>query len=744
MSMGIGSGNENHGLYDNIAGKWMIVADVNGNVTVNGNSATSSQTYVTVSHPSAVTYYAPTFISRTSTGTTSGNSDLRASDRYYIYDGGSATSGIWLNVGKANYLGGITLHDNSSYYASVRPTALTTNRTTYLPNAAGWLVVAGNGTSTGAGSDTRPIYVSTSGVATGITATAIAYGGTGATTQAAAFTNVVAPGGAMTGPLSWTNSTALPAATSAEYFLTIDAFADGGKTKYITKANAIKSLVGSSAIGSTTKPVYWTGTAFSEIGYSIETSVPSGALFTDEKVSQSETTTSNWRKVLLSYQSGSSGTAITTQKNVVYANAAFEFQPSTGTVKATKFQGPLAGNATTATTLQNARTIQTNLASTSAASFNGSANITPGVTGTLPIANGGTGATTAAAARSNLVAAPAPRYQYANAGTTSYYYFQLDVEASTSNIQITGDMWMTNYTSTSYTTPGRVTFAFMWTSSGAFSSGYYTDAGTGLSSFELVASPANESTGIRTLYLKISHTVKYQHFYITAYANGAVTKNVVLTGTTTAPTIDSEKTLTMVRRGPVFVTGTSSDTKYYLVGVTGANATTGSYHLYKAYNGSGSANTAGVYFNGSSGVLYGAAWNDYAEYRETKEEIKPGCCVKEIGDDTLELTTNRLERGCEIVSDTYGFAIGETNKSKTPIAASGRVLAYPYESREEFASHIGWPVCSGPNGTVSIMTEEEEEKYPSRIIGTISAVPDYEEWGTGNVKVNGRVWIRIR
>jgi hypothetical protein len=47
-----------------------------------------------------------------------------------------------------------------------------------------------------------------------------------------------------------------------------------------------------------------------------------------------------------------------------------------------------------AATLTTARTIQTNLASTSAASFNGSANITPGVTGTLPVGNGGTGGTT--------------------------------------------------------------------------------------------------------------------------------------------------------------------------------------------------------------------------------------------------------------------------------------------------------------------------------------------------------------
>ena len=44
-------------------------------------------------------------------------------------------------------------------------------------------------------------------------------------------------GGTMTGQLKWEGSTALPAITSPQYILAIDAFADGGATKYVTIAN---------------------------------------------------------------------------------------------------------------------------------------------------------------------------------------------------------------------------------------------------------------------------------------------------------------------------------------------------------------------------------------------------------------------------------------------------------------------------------------------------------------------------
>ncbi len=70
--------------------------------------------------------------------------------------------------------------------------------------------------------------------------------------------------------------------------------------------------------------------------------------------------------------------------------------------------GALGSTATAAaaTKLAAGRTIQTNLASTTAVAFDGTAAITPGVKGTLPIANGGTNATTAPNALKSLGAVP--------------------------------------------------------------------------------------------------------------------------------------------------------------------------------------------------------------------------------------------------------------------------------------------------------------------------------------------------
>lgn len=180
----------------------------------------------------------------------------------------------------------------------------------------------------------------------------------------------------------------------------------------------------------------------------------------------------------------------------------------------------------------------------------------------------------------------------------------------------------------------------------------------------------------------------------------------------------------------------STSTKFYVTGTNSATTNTGTQYF-----------DTGVYVDTAAGKLVatqvaGAVWNDYAEYRITENIVEPGRVVVENGDDTLSLATERLMPGANVVSDTYGFIIGETEQAKTAIAVSGRALVYTHEARDTFKA--GDPVCSGPNGTVSKMTREEVMMYPDRMIGTVSAIPNYSEWGTGKVKVNNRIWISIK
>lgn len=62
--------------------------------------------------------------------------------------------------------------------------------------------------------------------------------------------NVAKSGDTMTGPLKWGSAAALPAASSLQYFLGIDAFADGGTTHYITAANLLAAIGAVAATGS--------------------------------------------------------------------------------------------------------------------------------------------------------------------------------------------------------------------------------------------------------------------------------------------------------------------------------------------------------------------------------------------------------------------------------------------------------------------------------------------------------------
>lgn len=179
-----------------------------------------------------------------------------------------------------------------------------------------------------------------------------------------------------------------------------------------------------------------------------------------------------------------------------------------------------------------------------------------------------------------------------------------------------------------------------------------------------------------------------------------------------------------------------------IIGVTSFTDTTAS----------SSTTTGAVKISGGLGVagniyankVYGAVWNDYAEYREGPDFILPGEVVCEKGDDTLALCNEDCTAGCYIVSDTFGFAIGQAKKANLPVAVSGRVLAYTAEDRIIYKDAIGCPVCGTKGGRIRLMTNGEAMQFPWKILGTVSSVPEYKTWGEKEVEVNGRVWIKVR
>lgn len=212
----------------------------------------------------------------------------------------------------------------------------------------------------------------------------------------------------------------------------------------------------------------------------------------------------------------------------------------------------------------------------------------------------------------------------------------------------------------------------------------------------------------------------------------------------------------MATSGPNFkVTQNGEEKTIYIDGIQNSylslnGGTVTGITTFSNTTASTSTTTGAVTITGGLGVggdvygerVHGAVFNDYAEFRNTVLYIKPGQIVCENGDGTQRITTERLQRGCNVVSDTFGFAIGETDECKTPIACAGRALVYTYENRYDFQP--GEAVCSGPNGTVSRMTREEMINNPDCIIGFVSEIPEYKTWGARNVEVNDRIWIKIK
>ena len=157
-----------------------------------------------------------------------------------------------------------------------------------------------------------------------------------------------------------------------------------------------------------------------------------------------------------------------------------------------------------------------------------------------------------------------------------------------------------------------------------------------------------------------------------------------------------------------------------------------------APNGTDRLNLNGYFY---ATRVYNAVFNDYAECRTTID-LTPGHVVIDQDDGSLVCSTTRLQPGAQVISDTYGSSMGETDTAKTHLAVAGRVLVYTYQPRENY--HAGMAVCSAPDGTVDIMTREEIRNYPDCMVGIVSEIPQYETWGSNNVKVDGRIWIKVK
>lgn len=208
----------------------------------------------------------------------------------------------------------------------------------------------------------------------------------------------------------------------------------------------------------------------------------------------------------------------------------------------------------------------------------------------------------------------------------------------------------------------------------------------------------------------------------------------ILNGTTPVPNATNATTATNSNN---LKTTSATSGKYYILGVVDTNNNSNKQVFHAAPYQSAPENTTGIYFD-STGVLFGSAWNDFAEFRKCFAVV-PGTCVVETGDGSLEVSESYLLPAASIITDTFGMVIGNNEEDSQPIAVAGRVLAF-VENKDILKA--GDALKTAPAGKLAKMTRREIRKYPDRIVGYVSEIPTYEIWN--DVDVNGRVWVKIK
>ena len=396
-------------------------------------------------------------------------------------------------------------------------------------------------------------------------------------------------------------------------------------------------------------------------------------------------------------------------------------------ISSTTFVGALSGNATSASKWATARTIALGGDASGSVTFDGSADATLTVT-VLDDSH----KHTAGSSWSN-------RTLTVSAGgnsTSSTIPATLTGFTSISSTGFTGELTGNASTATKLKTARTISLSGSVTGSASFDgSGNITIATTTNHSHSYLPLAGGSVTGDTNI-----RNVQFMQKTVTAGTTSGVQNILYIWGNTYGNTTTDIKTagkLSFGDPGPQIVFGTSagnsSGQRLALIYTDNDSIHTGnSLSLVST-----ETNCAFI-----APKVYGAVWNDYAEYRAQKEDVEAGYCVVSNDKGQVSKTTRKYQVCDGIVSDTFGFAIGETDNCKTPLAVSGRVLAYCEGNKYDY--HAGDTVCAGPNGKVVKMTREEVREWPDRIVGTVSEIPEYETWGTGNVKVNGRIWIKIK
>ena len=156
-----------------------------------------------------------------------------------------------------------------------------------------------------------------------------------------------------------------------------------------------------------------------------------------------------------------------------------------------------------------------------------------------------------------------------------------------------------------------------------------------------------------------------------------------------------------------------------------------------------SSHNVRVHGNVYANKVYGAVYNDYQEYRLGKEKIEPGyIAITDKDGRVKKCNKDRQKNIAGVVSDVFGFQIGEIeNEINVPIQVSGRVLVYQ-KNRSKLKP--GDQVCATKDGRVRKMKWWEKLLFPEAIVGFVDEIPSYDEWGSDKIKVNGRIWIRVR